>query len=87
MPCKLDPPCVQCAFGGSQPLPQGEQVVLMNKEDYGCTKGGGDVVKMTEGVGLLTSSGIRFLTARGKALVHEKGLSSQFDLQPHEAHT
>lgn len=86
MPCKLDPPCVQCAFGGNQPLPTGGLVVLMKKEDYGCQKGGGDVVQTVEGVGLLTSSGVRFLTKRGETLVRQKGLSAQFNLHAHEAH-
>lgn len=82
MPCLLDPPCVQCAFGGKKSLPEGTPKVIMLKADYGCTKGGGDVVETEEGVGLLTSSGIRYLTERGKALVHEKGLAPQFQLEP-----
>ena len=82
MPCLLAPPCVKCAFGGNKPLPDGPRKVIILKKDYGCTKGGGDVIETKEGVGLFTSSGIRYLTERGKELVREKGLAPQFQMQP-----
>ncbi len=70
--CLLDPPCASCAFGSNEPSSSVIQV-LIPKTKYGCTKGGGDIIRTENGVGIQTPTGIRYLTKRGKALAIEKG--------------
>lgn len=70
--CLLDPPCASCAFGSnktSSPVVQ----ILIPKRRYGCTKGGGDIVRTEDGVGIQTSTGIRYLTKQGEVRAIEKG--------------
>ena len=70
--CLLDPPCASCAFGPTKASSTVIQI-LIPETKYGCTKGGGDIVRTKSGVGIQTPTGIRYLTNQGKARAVEKG--------------
>lgn len=70
--CLLDPPCASCAFGPTKASSTVIQI-LIPKIKYGCTKGGGNIVRTESGVGIQTPTGIRYLTKRGEIRAVEKG--------------